>query len=243
LEIVKPDDETHLGFKVAVKTLKGDRASGPFDSARLAVECREFQQAINTLWPLRAELDDRGLVGLALALDSVGRRTDAIKLLTEAKKKGTDPLGVLAGRLKRRWLAERRRADAEEALSLYRQALDLSEGKDAEQAFYHAINCAFMELAFGSDVTAARDFAQRALKLCEASGANDVWRHATEGEAHIYLGEAEAALRAYQQAMARSPKLWQAASMYQQAVRAADLMGDEELGSKLVEVLGQPSAN
>ena len=239
LEIVKPDDESHLGFKVAVKALTGDSGSGPFDAARLAVESREFQQAIDTLWPLRAGLDDRGLVDLALALDSVGRRTDAIRMLSQAKVSGTDPLGVLAGRLKRRWLAERRRLDAEQALSLYQQALGLSDGKDPVQAFYHAINCAFMELAFGGDITAAGDYARRALKHCEASGANDVWRHATEGEAHLYLGEEEAASQAYQRAMARSPKPWQVAAMYQQAVRAADLMGHEEFGATLAGMFSQ----
>ena len=39
-----------------------------------------------------------------------------------------------------------------------------------------------------SEVTAAREYAQQALAHCEASGANDVWRHATEGEAQVYLG-------------------------------------------------------
>jgi pimeloyl-ACP methyl ester carboxylesterase len=239
LEIVKPDDANHLGFKVAVKALTGDARSGPFDSARLAIESRDFQRAIQELWPNRAELDDKALVSLALALDSVGRREDAIRLLTDAKTTGTDPLGVLAGRLKRRWLAERRRTDAEQAMALYRQALDLSDGKNWAQAFYHAINCAFMEVAFGSDIGAARDYAARAIKYCELSGVNDVWRHATEGEAYLYLSQPEAALAAYQRAMSRSPKAWQAASMYQQAVRAADLIGDEELGLKLPRMFSQ----
>ena len=239
LEIVKPEDDTHLGFKVAVKLLKGDNASGLFDTARLAVESRFFQQAIDTLWPLRAELDDRGLVDLARSLDAVGRRAEAIDLLSTAQTKSTDPLGVLAGRLKRRWLVERRRADAERALSLYKQALALSDGKNASQAFYHAINCAFMELAFGSDVTAAREYAGRALALCEASGQNDVWRHATEGEAHIYFGQSEPALEAYRRALRRPPEPWQAASIYQQAIRAADLMADELLTKELPMMFGQ----
>ena len=64
-------------------------------------------------------LDDKSLVTLALALESVGRQGDAIDMLMKANPHGTDPIGVLAGRLKRRWLVEHKRSDAEQALSLY----------------------------------------------------------------------------------------------------------------------------
>lgn len=243
LEIVKPEDAGHLGFKVAVKSLSGTGESGAFDSARLAVESREFQRAIETLWPHRAELDDRGLVTLALALESAGRQADAIAILEGASGTGTDPLGVLAGRLKRRWLAERRRADAERALALYREALGRAESKgDAAQAFYHAINCAFMELAYGSDAEAARELARRALRHCDASRSNDVWRHATEGEAHLYLGDATSALDAYGRAAAFAPKPWQVASIYQQAVRAADLAGDDTIALAITALFSRRAA-
>ena len=244
LEIVKPEDAGHLGFKVAVKSLSGSGEAGVFDSARLAVESREFQRAIEMLWPHRAELDDRGLVTLALALESAGRQADAIAILEGTSGTGTDPLGVLAGRLKRRWLAERRRADAERALALYRQALERAEAKgDAVQAFYHAINCAFMELAYGSDAEAARELARRALRHCGACAANDVWRSATEGEAHLYLGNPTAALEAYGRAAAFSPKPWQVASIYQQAVRAADLAGDDTIALAITALFSRRAAS
>jgi hypothetical protein len=66
--------------------------------------------------------------------ESVGRQGDAIDMLTKADPRGTDPIGVLAGRLKRRWLVEHKRSDAEQALSLYGQALARAERKpDAAQ--------------------------------------------------------------------------------------------------------------
>jgi pimeloyl-ACP methyl ester carboxylesterase len=251
LQIVKPENANHLGFKVAVTALTGivgpvdpgDPALSTLDSALRAIESREFQSAIDTLWPHRSELDDQGLVTLALALESVGRQTEAIELLTSMKGVlGTDPLGVLAGRLKRRWLVERRRADAEKAMALYREGLEKAEAKsDAGQAFYHAINCAFMDLAYGSDVSSAREFATKALHYCDRSGRQDVWRYATEGEAHLYLGDSSAALQAYARATALSPQPWQAASMYQQAVRAADLMGEETLRLHVGSLFGQPA--
>lgn len=249
LEIVKPPDANHLGYKLAVQELSGIAESGDgasvtfLDSALRAVESRQFRRAIDTMWPLRDELDDQGLVSLALALESDGRQAEAIDLLTSIKGRlGTDPLGVLAGRLKRRWLVEHRRADAERAIALYRDGLTKAEAKpDAGQAFYHAINCAFMDLAYGSDVTSARDFAAKALRYAGESGHQDVWRYATEGEAHLYLGDSEAALAAYARAVALVKQPRQAASMYQQAIRAADLMGEEELIHKLPGLFNQPA--
>jgi pimeloyl-ACP methyl ester carboxylesterase len=239
LEIVKPPDVDHLGYKIALKALTGQgTVGGAVDSARLAVESRHFQEAVDTLWPNRADLDDKSLVTLALALESVGRQGDAIDMLMKANPRGTDPIGVLAGRLKRRWLVERKRSDAEQALSLYRQALARAEAKpDAVQAYYHAINCAFMELAYGSDATACRAYAQRALTHC-AQVPDDVWRRATEDEANLYLGSTAVAADAYRRALALNPEPWQATSIYQQAFRAADLVGEDGLAAQLKAMFG-----
>ena len=212
VEIVKPSDTEHLGYKIALKALTGTGSAGGgvLDSARLAVESRHFQEAVDTLWPNRADLDDRSLVTLALALEAVGRQGDAIDMLMKADPRGTDPIGVLAGRLKRRWLVERKRSDAEQARNLYGQALERAETKkDAAQAYYHAINCAFMELAYGSDATACRTYAQRALTHA-AQATDDVWRRATEGEANLYLGNTAAAADAYRRALSLRPEPWQA---------------------------------
>lgn len=240
LEIVKPENGTHLGFKLAVKTLSGDASLNLIDAARLAIESRQFQSAIDTLWPIRHELDLKGLVHLALALDSVGRRADAITLVRDAGHAGTDALGVLAGRLKRRWLVESRKADADEALALYRQGFEESFGKNAEQAFYHAINCAFMARAYSGDVTASMGYAQEALTQCAASGKDDVWRHATEGEAHIYLGHPDEADAAYLRALERRSAPWQLQSLYQQAVRAADLTDDPVMIARINQRFPHP---
>jgi pimeloyl-ACP methyl ester carboxylesterase len=240
LEIVKPETADHLGFKVAVKALMGrGTGSGRLGSARRAVESRRFQDAIDTLWPIRAELDDKALVTLALALESVGRQADSIDMLRKASPTGTDPVGVLAGRLKRRWLAEHRRADAEETMRLYGRALADAEAKDdPAQAFYHAINCAFMELAYGNDVSACRTYAERALRHC-ANAPDDLWRRATEGEAHLYLGDTVGATEAYRRALPLALEPWQAASVYQQGYRAADLTGEEAVGAELRRLFGE----
>ena len=99
-----------------------------------------------------------------------------------------------------------------------------------------------MELAYGSDLTACRTYAQRALTHA-AKAADDVWRRATEGEANLYLGNTAAAVDAYHRAFALNPEPWQATSIYQQAFRAADLVGEEDLALQLKAMFsGAPAA-
>src|SRR5262249_12068234 len=95
---------------------EGAWLAGARDSARVAVESGKFRDAIDRLWPVRDQLDDGGAVQLAIALDRVNRREEAIELLRNRKPEGTDVLGVLAGRLKRRWLVTRAAGDFKSAL-------------------------------------------------------------------------------------------------------------------------------
>jgi len=48
---------------------------------------------------------------------------------------------------------------------------------------------------------------------------------------------------AYRRAVAASPEPWQAASIYQQAYRAADLMGEERLAEQLHLMFSQGAAS
>lgn len=242
LEIVKPRDAESLSVSVVCDFLAGEGApSGPWSSARLALERRDFQRAIDVLWPNRDELDEPHAVTLALALESVGREEDAIAVLEEHTAAGTDVLGTLAGRLKRRWLTEGRRGDAEKAEELYRRGLALAEERrDAAQAYYHAINVAFLELARRKDRDAARELARRALEHCDAAP-EDAWNLATRGEAHLILGDADAALEGYERALALEPGPRQIESMFTQSVRVAELLGDRAAGRRLEALFRGPA--
>jgi tetratricopeptide (TPR) repeat protein len=158
----------------------------------LAVEARQFQKAIELLEPHKEELDEAAAIQLAIALEKRGRQKDAIDLLLTRKGSGTDAMGTLAGRLKRRWLRERREDDATRAMELYNEAYRLSEEKDPAQAFYHAINIAFMDLAFRGNLSEAQVWAGRALEKCSAAAKNEIivdpWRPATQGEASLLMG-------------------------------------------------------
>jgi pimeloyl-ACP methyl ester carboxylesterase len=239
LSIVKPADASDSSVQVVIESLVGNAPpSGPGDSARVAVEMREFFDAIRTLEGHPESLDEGGVVQLALALESVGRREDAIRTLQNWKTHpdSTDAMGVLAGRLKRRWLVERRSDDAEHASQLYQQGCAQAE-KDAlhDQAFYHGINVAFMQLAYRNQESVAQETAKKVLEHCRAAKL-DVWRLATEGEAHLLLGNIDAAMSGYRAAVTCNPKPRQLDSIFQQAVRVASLVGNEAAADRLQQI-------
>jgi hypothetical protein len=138
--------------------------------------------------------------------------------------------------LKRRWLLDRRAADAQASLAWYRQALDQAHtARHHSQIYYHAINVAFMEWAYGGDRAAAQTMARVALDACALAPA-DRWRRSTEGEAAIILGDGEAALTAYGQALELASSPREIDSMYQQASFELDLADDLLLARKLQEL-------
>jgi pimeloyl-ACP methyl ester carboxylesterase len=238
LQIVKPRDATDLSVKIVVKRLLGKAApAGPWESARLAVESRRFQRAIDLMKARAGELDDPAAIQLAIALDSTGSREEAIQLLENRGRRGTDAMGTLAGRYKRRWIVDHRDVDAEKAMKLYREGYDEAKGQDPAQAFYHGINIAFMELGWHRNRRAAEQWAETSLQHCKVAeaqeGTPDIWRMATEGEASLLLGRTNPALEAYRAAVKAARENWQIDSMYQQANLVVLLVGNKALGERL----------
>jgi pimeloyl-ACP methyl ester carboxylesterase len=209
-------------------------AAGPRTAAAVALEQKEFQRVIGAYWSTRTDLDARAAVSLAIALDSVGRRDDAMSVLQPHCASDADVIGTLAGRIKRRWLVERRRSDADEALRLYGRGFELashSPQADHAQAYYHATNLAFMHMAYGGDVGEASRFARETIRHAEAaprSAKAEHWRLASLGDAHLVLGDCPEALEYHQQAMQERVSAWQALSSQEQALRLADLRGVED---------------
>lgn len=237
VEIVKPRAGDSLSVTTLADFLAGRGApAGPWNGARIAVERRDFQQAVDRLWPVRGELDDQHLVVLALALESLGKSNQAIDLLEAHTPAGTDVLGVLAGRLKRRWQAEGRRQDLERAEELYDRGLKGAEERgDHAQALYHGINLAYLALARSGDENTVREHARRALEHCEKAP-RDLWNLATRGEAYLLLQEDGQGLAWYQQALAASPTPRQIESMFAQANRIAEIRGGRMLARRLAAV-------
>jgi pimeloyl-ACP methyl ester carboxylesterase len=242
LEIVKPADARHLGVQIVRKGLLGDASpAGPWNAARVAVQQREFQKAVDLLWPNQSQIDDDALVQLSLALEEVGRRPDAIKALEERPSLSTDAMGVLAGRLKRRWLAERVEKDAAKALELYSRALELSEARSQHaQAYYHGINVAFLQVVYRQDRPAAQAQALRVLDH-SAQAPDDPWKEATQGEAHLILGKTEEAMDGYRRFVAEEPSPRELSSAYQQATILADRLKNKPAREQLAEIFRGPA--
>ena len=236
LSIVKPVAATDPSVQIVIECLAGSApAAGPGDSARVAVEMREFQKAIQIFKDHPESLDEGGLVQLALALESVGRQKEAIEVLQKRPSRPdyTDAMGTLAGRLKRRWLLQRKAEDADKVCELYQEGFDLSDKAERhEQAFYHGINVAFMQLAYRNQKAAAQDMAKRVLDHCKAAS-DGKWRRATEGEAHLLLGEFDDSIKGYQAAVNSKPSPRELDSMYQQALRVASLVADESVAGRI----------
>ncbi len=245
-EIVRPSTATHQSVRIIVESLMGGRrALPPLDSARLAVELGQYRRAIEVLMPQASCLDDNAIVSLALALESTGRTEEALAILEAFHRGGsssTEALGTLAGRLKRRWLASRAASDYQMALELYERGLDQAEAcNDSNQAFYHAINVAFltlMRLAPHSPVTAdCMNMASRALVHCRNCDI-DHWRLATEGEALLILGKLDDGIDMYQRAISSTRSQREIDSMYSQALRIAERVYGEEGLLKIEQVFG-----
>jgi pimeloyl-ACP methyl ester carboxylesterase len=210
---------------------EGAALAGPRNSARVAVEAGEFQEAIDRLWPGRKKLDDGGATQLAIALDRVGRRDDAIEVLRDRTPEGTDVLGVLAGRLKRRWLVTRDADDFQSALELYKRGYKEATDKtpeDHDQAHYHGINLAYLALAGGKkDLPAARDMATKV--LAHVQGAIDPkqkhWQLASEADALMILGRLDDSFAKHKEVRAAEPNPWETLSIEEQSLRVADLCG------------------
>lgn len=222
--IVQPSASSRLSVELVFKSLAGTAVpAGPWNAARVAVESREFQRAIGLLEPHHAELDEGGLVQLALALEGVGRSAEALRCLEARGLTDTDAMGVLAGRLKRRWLVERRAADAQRARQLYSEAFASAvAAEDAAQAYYHGINVAFMDLAYARAAERARQMARKVLEHCVRAPL-EYWRLATEGEAYLVLRNTRVAVQRYEAAVAMTPKPRELESTYRQAVWVAQL--------------------
>jgi hypothetical protein len=200
------------------------------------IETGEFADIIRRLWPTRASnpdqlptnLDDYGAVQLAIALEKTGDSAAALGALKSHKPKGTDVLGVLAGRLKRRWWLTSDADDLEDARKLYQEAYDQSVAKnppDHDQAYYHGINLAYLAVAAQRDFNAARAMASKVLEhVARASDPGlQHWQPSTEGDALMILGRADEAIAKHQEAAAQELKPWEASSMEEQALRVADL--------------------
>ena len=240
LTMLDADSPNAPCVQIILQTL-GGAPEGPLNSARVAIEKGDFQDIIHRLWQSRdlnpdklpTDLDDYGAVQLAIALEKTGDTAAAVAVLRSHKPQGTDVLGVLAGRLKRRWWLTSSAVDLADARRLYQEAYDQSVAKnppDHDQAYYHGINLAYLAVAAERAFAIARPTASKVLEhVAQASDpGRKQWRPATEGDALMILERTDEAIAKHREAALQELKPWEATSMEEQALRVADLCGMSE---------------
>ncbi len=228
VSMIKPQDPEERCVLVLKHVLTEDsEAGGPLAASMLAAERGDFQKLVDEWWPDRMKLDRVAAGRLALALDRVDRRKDAIEYLESRTDMSPDTIGILAGRYKREWLARPLKEFGDRALDRYVEAfMKAKDGGDADAAFYNGINVAFMSLAYYRNWPRAVQYAKEALEYCaKSTNPNPMWRFATEGEANLVMKQFDDALAAYAKAVALVSEPWECISMKQQALRTADLCG------------------
>ena len=236
IEIVHPATVEHPSYAVFFKALtQSGVLRSEVESARLAVETNDYESVVDALLPLAGRLDGDAIVTLALALESLGQQEKATQVVENHFEQGAatlDAMGVLAGRLKRRWLFSRAEADYDRSLALYEEALQKAiELEELEQAYYHVINVAFLKLMRGPEHVGVSTETRQAAELARAfakRAPETSWSLATVGEASLMLGELNEGLAAYERAKETSETVRAQQSMFSQALQVASRVFGEK---------------
>ncbi|MFZ0706477.1 MAG: alpha/beta hydrolase [Candidatus Korobacteraceae bacterium] len=240
--MLEGDDLKHAeAAQMIIQLISGDakKPKGARGTAHVAIEKGEFQDIIKNLWPEYLKdhnaafpaVDDYGAGQLGMALEKVGDTETAIKLLTAHHAKGTDVLGILAGRLKRRWWLKSLQEDLDLALQRYQEGYDKATAAtpvDHDQAFYHGINVAYLTMAPPTkNLAKAKEWANKVLEHTRNAidPKQKQWIAATEADALMIRGDVQPGLERHQQSAAQQLAPWEALSMEEQAMRVADLCG------------------
>jgi len=205
LTIVKPENINHAGYQLILASFTKVAFIDVFsDKEAVNLLLGNYTAVVNQLLPLKDKLDKNGLVKLILSLEGLGRSAEAVAILeTNPTARGnSDLLAILAGRYKRKYLLNYEAADAEVAITYYKEALEMALTKtNKEDTYYPAINLAFLHLVYKEDRKAMAEYAQQALAAANASPDNS-WKFATIGEANICLENFAVAKDNYQKAAA-----------------------------------------
>ncbi|MBF0423059.1 MAG: alpha/beta fold hydrolase [Magnetococcales bacterium] len=213
----------------------GGKQTLPSEPDKRAIAINAHRQLVHRYLPGADGLDDEAFVNLVLSMEELGQQEAVMQLLESQKSRGTDVSGVLAGRLKRRWLKFRQKDDAKHALAVYQDAYNRSlSTSNFEQAVYHGINLAFMHFAFLQDKYAADKLANDVIDHYKKAP-SDHWGRGSVGEAYLILGDFEQALEWYGKALDLKPQQREAGAMYEQALVYINRMPDRAAQEQIME--------
>lgn len=242
VSMIHPHEADSGASSLAVNLINNlGKSTSRFDSAQVAVERSDFKRVVSELEPRAGQLDARALVLLAIALDATGDRGKAEKYLSDREDVGSDVLGTLGGRLKRKWLLSGRNMDdAKAAQHFYSKGLKIAEeNENLRQCYYLGINLAFLSLTSDSNIAKAKEYAAKVLVAtaqCRKEGDVDDWLLATEAEAHLILGDLETAFAQYRDFVQAITEIWRVSSTFLNAQELAAALERKDIANSIAEI-------
>ncbi len=204
--MVQPDNQQHDGYQLIVKTLTGGEFANEYTNREeINLLKGDYDAVVRELWSDRVTLGPKGIRNLLFALEGLDRLEDAIQLANQALESNDSLhlLGLLAGRVKRRYLKSMKDADGELSFKLYKQAFEKAESElNNDQMYFTAINLAFLALIHHEDRSEMTKYATLSRKLAQQDPFDSMWKAATIAEASMYLADFEAAIEHYRTAAA-----------------------------------------
>jgi len=229
ITMVKPETNMDTSFQV-IKKMLCIGSEIPYligDDKELNNLIAKYYEEVDTLGKKLNDLDVKGFKRYIFALEGTDKIDEAIKVLEESEilNSNTDIMGILGGRLKRKYLIEESKTLLDKAIYWYDKALQLSlQSNNSSQIYYHAINLAFLYLMLDeTDLTKTKEMAELALKNCQIAKGGEYWEDATIAEANLYLNDFEQSKIFYASAINKcNQSIRETSSMFINAVYACN---------------------
>ncbi|MDO9137004.1 MAG: hypothetical protein Q7U21_04220, partial [Lutibacter sp.] len=199
--MVQPSGKENDSYRLIIDTLNDNEFHNLYtNQEEINNLLGEYNAVVKKLLPTKDTLNAKGLKQLLFALEGLDRNKEVMDILLNhpLSQENTDLMGVLGGRLKRRYLQTFLEEDGKKAMEYYGKGLEISaEKKENEQIYYHAINLAFLSLVVEEDKNKMREYAQQAIDAAEKDSFSSLWKNATIAEAAMYTGNFEKAKEYY----------------------------------------------
>ena len=199
--MVQPENTDHDGYQLIRSTLTDNTFSNKYtNKEEINLLLGDYESVVRELWPDRRELGAKGIRNLLFALEGLDRLDDAIEYTENqaSDNQSLHLLGLLAGRVKRRFLKSDKEKDGDRSFALYKKAFDIAIDEDnSEQQYFLAINLAFLSIVHNENRAEMTKYATLSRKRAQEDPFDSIWKAATIGEASIYLADFKTAQEQY----------------------------------------------
>ncbi|PRP66498.1 caspase family protein [Nonlabens agnitus] len=199
--MVQPEDTDHDGYQLICKTLTDNTFSNKYtNKEEINLLLGDYEAVVRELWPDRKNLGNKGTRNLIFALEGLDRLDDAIDFAESQANENESLyfLGLLAGRVKRRFLKYNKEKDGDRSFDLYKKAFDMAvDENNIEKQYFLAINLAFMSIVHHQDRAEMTKYATLSRKRAQEDPFESIWKAATIAEASIYLADFSTAKEQY----------------------------------------------